>query len=117
MRIRKGDTVQIIAGDDKGVTGKVLRVLHEENKLVVEGVNRVYKHVKPTQRNPRGGRLSKEMPVHISNVLLVDPAVGKGVRVGVTTNSAGAKVLVSRKTGRELRVIRPAKHDQQAKSE
>ena len=75
MNIRKDDIVEIITGDDAGtrkspVTGRVLRVLHEENKVVVEGINKVYKHLKPNRRNAQGGRLSREMPVSVSNVQL-----------------------------------------------
>ena len=74
MHIRKDDQVEVIAGDDKGTStdrkiAKVLRVLPERNKIVVEGVNRVYKHLRPSQKNPQGGRLSKEMPIDVSNVL------------------------------------------------
>lgn len=120
--IRKNDVVEVICGDDRSrgqqrVIGKVLRVLHEENKIVVEGVNKVYKHVRPSQRNPRGGRLSKEMPIHVSNVLYYNPALGRGVRVGVKVNERGDKVLVCKKTGRELRVIRPAKREKSAGAE
>ena len=122
MLIRKGDTVEVVAGDDRsrGTTrtiGKVLKVLRSENKVVVEGINKVYKHVRPSQRNPRGGRLSKEMPINISNVLLVNPDLGRGVRVGTKINEAGDKVRVCRKTGRELGVIRPAKREQAAGGE
>ena len=67
MRIKIDDIVMVIAGDDKGERGKVLRVDHQKQTVVVEGVNRVYKHVRKSQRNPQGGRLSKEMPIHISN--------------------------------------------------
>ena len=75
MRIKLDDIVVVIAGDDKGVRGKVLRVDHEAGKVVVEGVNRVYKHVRKSQKNPQGGRLSKEMPIHISNVMLVSEEI------------------------------------------
>ena len=71
MHIKKDDIVEVITGDDKDARAKVLRIDHSAGKLVVEGVNRVYKHVRRSQRNPQGGRLSKEMPVQISNVLLV----------------------------------------------
>jgi len=74
MYIRKDDVVEVIAGDDKGTRGKVLKVLREKGQVVVEGVNRVYRHLRPSKRNPQGGRLSKEMPVDASNVQLVDPA-------------------------------------------
>jgi large subunit ribosomal protein L24 len=109
MHIRKGDIVQVIAGDDKGRTGTVLRVITKENRVVVEGMNRVYKHVRPSQRNPKGGRLQVEMPIHASNVLLVNPDLNRGVRTGVKINAAGDKVRYCKKTGKELGVIRPAK--------
>ena len=83
MHIRTGDIVEVIAGDDKDVKGKVLHIDREKGKLTVEGVNKVYKHVRRSQRNPQGGRLSKEMPVQISNVLLMCPKCNQGVRTGV----------------------------------
>ncbi len=79
--IKKGDTVVVIAGADKGKTGKVLRVLNDKDRVVVEGVNRVWKHVRPSQRYPQGGRIQKDAPIHISNVLPLDPTTGKGTRV------------------------------------
>jgi large subunit ribosomal protein L24 len=79
--IKSGDTVIIIAGADKGKTGRVLRVLTGKNRVVVEGINRVWKHVRPTQRNPQGGRIQKDAPVHLSNVMPLDPTSGKGSRV------------------------------------
>jgi large subunit ribosomal protein L24 len=79
--IKKNDQVMIIAGADKGQTGKVLRVLTDKNRVVVEGINRVWKHVRPSQRNPQGGRIQKDAPIHISNVMPLDPSSGKGVRV------------------------------------
>lgn len=112
--IRRNDIVQVITGDDKGATGKVLKVLREEGKVVVEGVNKVYKHVRPSQRNPKGGRLSKEMPIQLSNVLLFNSELGRGVRVGVRINEAGEKVRYCKKTGREMGVIRHAKRDKSA---
>jgi large subunit ribosomal protein L24 len=102
MYIRKGDVVQVLSGDDKGKIATVLRVDRLEKKVVVEGVNRVYKHVRPSQRNPKGGRLQLEMPIHASKVLLVNPDLGKGVRVGVKINQNGDKVRVCKKTGREI---------------
>jgi len=100
--IRKGDVVQVLSGDDKGKIAAVLRVDREANKVVVEGVNRVYKHVRPNQRNPKGGRLQIEMPIHASKVLIVNPDLNRGVRIGVKINQAGDKVRVCRKTGREI---------------
>src|SRR5262245_36718868 len=85
MKIRKDDIVEVTTGDLQGagrITGRVLRVLHDENKVVVEGINRVYKHVKPDRRNAQGGRLSREMPIDISNVKLYCPTCKHGVRVG-----------------------------------
>ena len=77
MHIRVNDTVKVIAGADKEVEGKVLSVDHQKRKLIVEGVNRVYKHVRRSQRNPQGGRLSKEMPIQTSNVMWVCTSCGK----------------------------------------
>ena len=91
MYIRKDDVVEVVTGDDKGTRGKVLRVMRSENKVVVEGVNRVYRHLKPSRRNPQGGRLSKEMPVNASNVALIDPATGKRALQGTVTRDKNAK--------------------------
>jgi len=84
MHVRKDDMVQVMTGDDaeKGRARRVLRVLPDVNKVVVEGVNRVYKHVKPNRRNPQGGRLSREMPISAANVLLWCPTCRRGVRIG-----------------------------------
>ena len=79
--IKSGDTVVVIAGADKGKTGRVLRVLTDKDRVVVEGINRVWKHVRPSQRNPQGGRIQKDAPVHLSNVMPLDPTSGKGTRV------------------------------------
>src|SRR5437764_12595593 len=81
--IKAGDTVMIISGADKGKTGRVLRVLTDKNRVVVEGINRVWKHVRPSQRNPQGGRIQKDAPIHVSNVMPLDPTTGKGTRVKV----------------------------------
>lgn len=105
MYMRKEDTVEVIAGDDKGTRGKVLRVLRAKNQLVVEGVNRVYRHLKPSKRNPQGGRLSKEMPVDASNVMLVDPATNKPTRVGVRYLPDGSKELYSKKSKSRIRLL------------
>ena len=110
MHIRKDDTVEVLAGDDKGTRGRVLRVLRDENKVVVEGVNRVYRHLKPNRRNPQGGRLSKEMPVHVSNVALIDPQTNRPTRVGIKYLDDGSKVLVAKRSGATIRTL--AKADQ-----
>jgi large subunit ribosomal protein L24 len=105
MFIVKEDTVEVLTGDDKGKRGKVLRVLREKNKVVVEGINRVYKHLKPSRGNPQGGRLSKEMPIAVSNVALIDPKTNKPTRVGIKVLADGSKVLVAKKSGTTLRTL------------
>jgi len=105
MFIRKDDIVVILAGDDKGKRGKVLRVLRAENKVVVEGINRVYKHLKPSRRNPQGGRLSKEMPVATSNVALIDPQTNTATRVGTRYLPDGTKELYAKKSGARIRTL------------
>ncbi len=109
MFFRKDDTVEVVAGDDKGTRGKVLRILRAQNKVVVEGVNRVYRHLKPSKRNPQGGRLSKEMPIDASNVMLVDPSTGKATRVGVRVLADGTKELYAKKSGSLIRVLSKAR--------
>lgn len=109
MHIRAGDTVAVIRGDDKGVTGKVLKIDREAGKVVVEGVNRVYKHVRRSQRNPQGGRLSKEMPVQISNVLLVCPSCNRPTRTGSQVAGDGSKQRVCRKCGKSVGALGPAR--------
>jgi large subunit ribosomal protein L24 len=108
MYIHKDDTVEVIAGDDKGVRGKVLRVLRAKNQVVVAGVNRVYRHLKPSRRNPQGGRLSKEMPLDASNVMLIDPSTNKPTRVGVRYLADGSKELYAKKSGNRLRLLSKA---------
>jgi large subunit ribosomal protein L24 len=105
MHIRVDDIVAVIAGDDKGKRGKVLRVDREKGKVTVQGINLVYRHLKPSRNNPQGGRLSKEMPVDASNVQLIDPATNKPVRVGARYNADGSKILVAKKTGTLIRVL------------
>jgi large subunit ribosomal protein L24 len=107
MRIKIDDIVIVIAGDDKGERGKVLRVDHQKQTVVVEGVNRVYKHVRKSQRNPQGGRLSKEMPIHISNVMLVDDRAGGPTRVGTRFLDDGSKERFSKKSGASLGQVAP----------
>jgi len=105
MHLRKDDMVEVVAGDDKGTRGKVLRVLRSKNKVVVEGINRVYRHLKPSRRNPQGGRLSKEMPVDASNVMLIDPVKNVPTRVGVRYTPDGSKELYAKKSGTRLRLL------------
>lgn len=99
VHIRKGDTVKVIAGDDKGKTGKVLEVLLAKNRAVVEGINIVTKHEKPSAGKPEGGIKKTEAPVHISNLMLIDPASGNPTRVGRKPNDKGKLQRYSKKTG------------------
>lgn len=108
MYIRKDDTVVVLTGDDKGTRGKVLAVLRAKNKVIVQGVNRVYRHLKPSRANPQGGRLSKEMPVAASNVMLIDPSTNQPTRVGVQYTDDGTKILVAKKSGARIRVLAKA---------
>lgn len=107
--IRKNDTVEVVAGDHRGARGKVLRVDVRRERVIVEGVNMVYRHVRPTRRNPQGGRLQKEAPIHISNVLPYDSAAGKGsrVRFEVERDDQGKVALKKRTTvkGTSLHVL------------
>jgi large subunit ribosomal protein L24 len=105
MHIRTNDIVQVIAGEDRGVRGKVLKILPKASKVVVEGVNRVYKHMKRSQKNPQGGRLSKEMPVSISNVMLIDAKTNKPTRVGVRTTKDGVRERYSKRSGAALATL------------
>jgi large subunit ribosomal protein L24 len=89
--VKKGDLVQIISGEYKGVTGKVLRVIPETNKVVIEGCNRKYKHVRPSQKDPQGGRVQIEQPIHISKVLPVNPKSSMATRVRYEQNKDGSK--------------------------
>jgi large subunit ribosomal protein L24 len=111
MHVRKDDMVEVITGDDaeKGRARKVLRVLPDANKLVVEGVNRVYKHVKPNRRNPQGGRLSKEMPISASNVLLFCPTCRGGRRTGHRYADDGHKERYCKKCGSALGALSKAR--------
>jgi large subunit ribosomal protein L24 len=109
MRIKTNDTVEVISGEDRGTRGKVMRINRDKGKLVVEGVNRVYKHVRRSQKNPQGGRLSLEMPVSVSNVLLVCGACGAAVRLGARRLPDGSKERYCKKCGAGNGIIAPAK--------
>ena len=97
LKIKSGDTVVVTAGDHKGSEGKVLRVMAEKNKAIVEGVNTVKKHEKPSAANPQGGIIEKEAAIHISNLSLVDPKSGDATRVGYRMED-GKKVRFSKKS-------------------
>lgn len=109
MKIKVGDTVRILSGDDRSKTGKVMSVNHDKNKVLVEGVNLVYKHVKPSRRNPQGGRLHKEMPVPVSIVAMVCPKTGKPTRVGYRIAADGSKERFARKSGASLGITSSSK--------
>ncbi len=101
MRVKKGDTVVVIAGKDKGKKGTVVKVMPKANRVLVEGVNMITKHQKPTAVNPQGGIVNKEASIHISNVMPLDPETGKGTRVRYEVKE-GKKVRVSVKSGKEI---------------
>jgi len=107
MLIKSGDVVQVVSGDDRGKRGKVLRVFRTRNKLLIEGINRTYKHVKPNKRNPQGGRLLKELPIAASNAMLIDPQSNKPTRVGVRQLADGSKERYAKRSGASLGVISP----------
>ena len=100
--VKKGDMVVVVAGDDKGAVGEVLRVLPEREKVLVQGVNRVYKHLRPSRQHPQGGRIQKEMPISISNVLPVDPKTNLPTRVGFRELDDGVKQRYAKKSGESL---------------
>jgi large subunit ribosomal protein L24 len=101
LKIKKGDTVVVITGKDKGKTGEVTKVLLDENRVVVSGINIATKHAKPTQF-AAGGLQKIEAPIHVSNVALVDPKGGKPTKVGMKTLADGKKVRVARKSGETI---------------
>ena len=109
MHIRKGDTVEIICGADRGHRGRVLQVDHEAGKAVVEGVARVFKHVRRSQKHPQGGRLSKEMPLELSNVQLVCDSCKKTTRTGAKQMADGSKQRCCKKCGAAIGMIAPAR--------
>ncbi|ABW15382.1 50S ribosomal protein L24 [Frankia sp. Mgl5] len=105
MKIKKGDTVQIVTGKDRGLKGKVIRAIPDQNKVVVEGANRVTRHTRVQQSSrgsQSGGIVTQEAPIHVSNVMIVDPSDGRPTRVGYRFNDDGTKVRISRRTGAEL---------------
>lgn len=101
LKIKSGDIVKVIAGDHKGTEGKVTRVYREKNKAIVEGVNMVSKHTKPSAQNPQGGIVKKEAPIHISNLALIDPKTKTPTRVGFKVEG-DKKVRVSKKSNQVL---------------
>ena len=105
MKIKKGDTVQVISGKDRGVRGRVIQAYPEAEQLLVEGVNRIKKHTKvgtSVRGAKTGGIITQEAPIHVSNVMLVDPEDKRPTRVGYRHDEEGHKVRVSRRTGKDI---------------
>lgn len=100
LHVKSGDTVEVIAGNSKGKTGKIVEVLVKKNRVVVEGVNIIKKHIKPSAQNPQGEIREVEGSIHISNVKLVDPSTGKATRTGRKANDAGKLQRYSKATGK-----------------
>src|SRR5450830_1400328 len=103
LHIKKGDTVMVITGEAKGQKGRVLEVNREKYRALVEGINMVSKHTKPNTKAPQGGIIKKEAPVHISNLMLIDPASGKPTRIGKKLNEKDKLVRYSKKSGEEIK--------------
>ena len=102
IHIRKGDTVIVLAGRDKGKTGKVQKVLVEDNRAIVEGINMVSKSQKPSAQNPQGGIVKQEAPIHISNLSLIDPKSGKATRVSIKHEGKNV-IRIAKKSGEEIK--------------
>ena len=103
LKIRKGDLVKVIAGDSKGSQGKIVEIIKDKGRAIVEGANMVSKHTKPNATSPNGGIIKQEAALHISNVKLIDPKSGKPTRVGRVKNAAGKLVRVAKISGEEIK--------------
>ena len=103
MNIKKGDTVRVLSGKDKGKEGQVVRSIPSKQRVVVEKVNMVKKAMRPTQQNPQGGIIEKEAPIHVSNLMLIDPKSGKPTKVGRKLNAKGKLVRFAKKSGEEIK--------------
>lgn len=103
LHIKKNDTVFVNSGEDKGKTGRVLKVLVKDSRAIVEGINMVSKHTKPSAKNPQGGIVKQEAPIHISNLNVVDPKTGAPTRIGRRKNDEGKSVRYSKKSGEEIK--------------
>jgi large subunit ribosomal protein L24 len=108
LHVKKGDIVEIIAGNQKGATGRVLRVIPDKNRVIIQGHNIAKKHVRPSRKNPQGGRINVERQIHISNVLPVNPKSSKGSRVHFQVESNGRKKRIA-SDGTEIGVVRKEK--------
>ena len=103
LHIKKGDTVMVITGESKGQKGRVLEVDRKKDRAIVEGLNMISKHTKPHSKAPQGGIIRKEAPIHLSNLMLIDPASGKPTRVGRKLNNKNKLVRYSKKSGEEIK--------------
>jgi len=103
LHIKKGDTVIVVAGESKDQQGRVLEVIRKTNRAIVEGANLVSKSTKPNSKNPQGGIVKKEAPIHISNLMLVDPSTGRPTRVGRKLDKNNKRVRYSKKSGEEIK--------------
>ena len=103
LHIKKGDTVKVLAGEDKGKTGVVTKVFVEKKRAIVEGINMVSKSQKPNAKNPQGGIVKMEAPIHISNLNVVDPKTGEATRIGRKLNENGKLVRYAKKSGEEIK--------------
>ena len=103
LHIKKGDTVYVLAGEDKGRQGRVLEIQAAKNRAIVEGINIVSKSTKPSAKHPQGGIVKMEAPINISNLALIDPKTGKPTRVGIRVNEKGEKVRYAKKSGEEIK--------------
>ena len=101
MKLRVGDTVQVVAGSDKGKTGEIIQILRKEDRVIVEGINMVTKHIKPSQADPEGGIVTREAPIHVSNVAYYDTKAKETVKIGYDVVD-GTKVRINKKTGKAL---------------
>lgn len=103
LHIKKGDTVYVNTGEDRGKTGKVLEVLVKDQRAIVEGLNMITKHTKPNAKNTQGGRIKQEAPIHISNLQVLDPKTGKPTRITRKLNDSGKLARFSKKSGEEIK--------------
>ncbi len=102
MNFKTGDKVIVIAGKDKGKTGKINQILRKDNRVIVEGINVIKKHQKPDSNNETGGIIEREASIHISNIMMVDPKTGKNTRIGHNTDKNGKKVRISKKSNEKI---------------
>jgi large subunit ribosomal protein L24 len=102
VRFKRGDRVRVMAGSHKGEEGRIIAVLHDKNRVVIENVNVIQVAQRPTQENPRGGYAEREAPIHASNVQLLDPQNGEPTRIGATWTEGGRKVRIATRSGTQL---------------